>query len=386
MDPLAEADALVAFEGRAPGSDAERRAALHLARRLRELGRQAEVEPVDAWPGWPGALALLAVAGAAASVLSVSEPVAGAALAAAALLLYLVDAGGGGAGLRRLFGRRATQNVVSLEPGGRAAALVLVAHLDAGRTGFIHRPGVRRPLARLARPRRLVGGLLQPMAWALLAVLACTLARVAGTEGQALAAVQFVPTVLLIVAVALLVDVWLSPTVPGACDNASGVALALRLAERLGGSLEHVRLHVLLSGAQESLADGMRAFLRRHRRDLPRDATLFLNLDEVGAGSVRHTVREGPLLALRSHPLLRELAGEVGGSRPLDDRAPTDAFAARWAGYGAMTVTCRDELGLAPRHHRRTDLLEHLEPGSLASAEDFCAELIERLDARAGAG
>ena len=112
-------------------------------------------------------------------------------------------------------------------------------------------------------------------------------------EGAALTAAQFALTVALIATLLLLVDVWLSPTVPGAGDNASGVALALALAERLGGALDHFSVNVVLTGAQESGADGMRAYLRRHRGDLPRDRTVVLNLDEVGAGTVRYTRREG---------------------------------------------------------------------------------------------
>ena len=134
----------------------------------------------------------------------------------------------------------------------------------------------------------------------------------------------------------------------------------------------------------------MRAFLRRHRGDLPRDRTVVLNLDEVGAGTVRYTRREGPLLALRSHPQVVALCEEIaarpvptGRGRSTTARA-SDGFAARSAGYAALTVTCRDELGLAPRHHRRSDLPEHVERRSLADAEEFCVELIERLDAERG--
>ena len=388
IDAIADVEALAAFPGRAPGSDAERRAARHVAGRLEALGRTVRIESVATWPRWVGSLALITAVGAGAGVVSVSAPEAGVALALAALVLYLLEAGATLPLARRLLGRRASQNVVSPAGEERAGSLIVVAHLDAGRTGYVHRPGVRRLHARLARPRRLLGGPLQPIAWILTAVLACAVARLAGAEGTVLTALQFALAVALIVTLALLIDIWLSPTVPGAGDNASGVALALRLAERLEGGLEHFGVTVLLTGAQESAgADGMRAFLRRHRGDLPRGSTVVLNLDEVGAGSVRFTSREGPLLAARSHVQLTGLCEEVAagdGARPLDNRAPSDGFAARYAGYPSITVTCRDEQGLAPRHHRRSDLPENVEPAALAAAEEFCVELIERLDARVG--
>ena len=53
MDAFAEAETLVdEFGPRSPGSDAERRAAQHLCRRLEELGREAHVEGFSVWPQW----------------------------------------------------------------------------------------------------------------------------------------------------------------------------------------------------------------------------------------------------------------------------------------------------------------------------------------------
>jgi Zn-dependent M28 family amino/carboxypeptidase len=231
---------------------------------------------------------------------------------------------------------------------------------------------------------RLLQGPLQLLALALAAMLAACVARLAGVDSDLLTAVQFALAVLLLVGVALAVDILLSPTVPGAADNASGAVVAVRLAERLGGALESFGVHVLLTGAQESGgADGMRAFLRRHRRELPRDRTVFLNVDEVGAGTARYARREGPLLAARSHVQLAQLCREAG-AKPIAVRSAGDAFAARYAGYPAITVTCRDDHGRSPRHHRRSDLPEHVEPEAMAAAEDLCAEVAERLDATVG--
>jgi hypothetical protein len=301
-------------------------------------------------------------------------PEAGVALALVTLVVFLLDVGGAFPLARRPFGRRTSQNVYSPAAGDRPGALVVVAHLDAGRTGLVHRPGIAR---RLPRP-------LQLLALVLAAMLAACVVRVAGVESEALTAVQFALAVLLLAGVALAADILLSPTVPGAGDNASGAALALRLAERLDGRLQAFGLHVLLTGAQESGgADGMRAFLRRHRSELPRDRTVFVNVDEVGAGSPRYARREGPLLAARSHVQLAELCREAGAG-PVDVRSASDGFAARYRGYPSITVTCRDERGRSPRHHRRSDLPEHVEPEALAAAEELCVELAEGLDATVG--
>jgi hypothetical protein len=363
LDPLAELDALVGVGRRAPGSDAERRAARHLHDRLDSLGRTASIEPFAAYPNWPFAHLLLASASIAASVLAVYVPVAGAALALAAALLLFLDAGLLIPTVRRLLGRRASQNVVSWNDTGKPGTLVLVAHYDAGRAGIVHSDAVARRRAAL----RLSG--LQLVFAAQLGVLAAALLRLIGIDGTALTAVQLVPTFVLIVAVALLADVALAGTKAGENDNASGTVLALRLAGE--AHPEHFDVHVLLTGASTAGAAGFKAFVERH--DLPRDSTVFLNIDKVGSGEVRYTSREGALLTASTHRQLRALAGEIADAAPLVSRATGDASAA--TGYAAITVTCRDELDYASGRVGQR---------SLEQAEAFCLELIDRLDEEVG--
>lgn len=382
VDPLNEIDSLVDSGRRAPGSDAERRAAHRLERRLTDLGRRAEIESIDVWPRWPFAYASFAALGMAGSVLSVSVPVAGAALALTGALLLFLDAALLLPTARRPFGRRASQNVVSWESADKPGALFLVAHYDAGRGGLALNPGLRKRHAALGKLlHRPIGGL-EPLFWAQVAVLACCLLRLPGLSGVPLTAVQFVPTALLIVAIALLLDIALSGTRGGENDNASGVALALQLAERLGGGkLRHFDLHVLFTGGQTAVNAGMRGFLARHKRELDRSRTIFLNLDEVGFGTVRYAAREGPLLTLRTPKELTRLCdaiaeddadGRAFGARPIVNRSASDGYAARSAGLPALTVTCRDRLDRAP---------PRIEADAIERAEAFCVELVQRLDA-----
>ena len=142
------------------------------------------------------------------------------------------------------------------------------------------RPIFTRPLPSGVSP-------LAPLFWSTTAIVACAALRIADIEGSALTALQFVPTVLLIVHVPLFVDVALSNPVPGANDNASGVATALRLAERHGGTLANFDLWVVFTGAQESFGLGLREFLRARRRELPRSDTATLSLDELLARATR---------------------------------------------------------------------------------------------------
>jgi hypothetical protein len=378
IDPLTEIEGLSAFDGRLAGTDAERRAADHLTRRLRqELGRDARTEPTLTWPRWPLAqliLALLAIVG---SAISVGNPTAGAILVGVATVGALGEIGGRLPLTRRLTGRRASQNVYSAEDGARAGTLILTAHYDVARGGAAFGPTATRLTRRT--------GLSAPFAAALVVLLATTLARVAGLDGPVVSAIQFVPTVLLIVSLPLLADILLSGPTAGANDNASGVATVLRLAERYGGDLEHLDVHVLLTGAQEPGAQGMRAWLRRHRKELDAETTIVLNVDEVGQGDVRYAVREGPLLALRQHTQLRQLCEQIAeedagegryGAQPLSARRPSDGWAARTRGLPAITISC----GPAPDHHRPTDTPDRIDPRALDRAFGFCSELIELID------
>jgi hypothetical protein len=340
LDAFTEAESLIdEFGPRPPGSDAERRTAKHLVGRLEALGRDAEVEPFPVWPRWATGYAINAGIAVVGSVLAVSSGTLGTALVLLAAILTFLDLAGITPTTRRLLGRRASQNVVSWGDRELPGTLLLVAHMDSG-------PARTRPL--------------RPMFLAMLVLLACCVLRVAGMSGTALTIVQFIPTAALILYVALLLDIALSPAAPGENDNASGVAVVLRLAERLDG-LEHFGVHVLFTGSQKAMAQGMRAFLKRHKAELTSGDAAILNLHAVGAGELRLTKKEGPLLAARSHP---QLVGLVE-LETVVHREPSDGYAAASAGLPAVTL-----VGTGTR----------LEEDALGDTEETAVELIEQLD------
>jgi hypothetical protein len=420
MNVREEIERLVEFDGRGPGSDAERRAAEHLVERLRELGRGAQTESLDSWPNWPMAYALHVAVAVVGSVISVTLPLIGALLVLIVTVLTFLDANGIAFTTRRLFGRRASQNVISREDGDKGGDLVLVAHYDSGRSGLAFNRRLQERRAAISKTLKRPVGPLQPLFWALVAVLICTLLRLPGIESTILTVIQFLFTVLLIFALPFLIDTGLAPTVPGANDNASGVATVLRLADRFGGKLEHFDVHVLLTGSEEAFALGMRSYLRQHRDDLDEERLVFLNIDEVGAGTVRFTSREGLLLPVSSHKQLVEMCEEIvedyederededsddddddrdqhddddrdddddddrPGPRKLVSRNVSDAFAARSAGYPAITITCKGRLDYTATHHQPSDMPDRIDDEALERAFAFCSELIERVDATVG--
>ena len=390
---MREIEGLLEHEGRVAGSDAERRAAQHLVGRLREMGREADAEPTRILPNHAVTHAVHALLGVLGSILSVFMPAAGAAL----LLLTAISAFGDLTGsfqlVRRLTGRRASQNVVSPEDGDKPGRLVLMAHYDAARTGAIFGRRVSERIATLSDRLKRPIGLLQPLFVSLVVVLACGILRLFLGDNPIIAIVQFIPTVVLIVAVPLLLDVALSGVVPGANDNASGVATVLRLADRYGGKLDNFNLWVVFPGAHEPQAAGAREFFDRHEGDLPAANTVVLNVDEVGAGTVRYARREGPVFTSPHHPSLLELCDAITeedeeesrfGAKAIVSRAFSDGLAARNKRIPAVSVSCRNALGYAPHHHRASDTAENIDEEALERAYGFCCALVERIDARIG--
>jgi hypothetical protein len=394
VDPLAEIDDLVAHEGRVAGSDAERRAARHLVAKLRDIGRDAGTEATRVHPRFALTHLIHAVLAIVGGLLATTEPLAGTLVVLLAALSAVGDLTGSFYLVRRITGARASQNVISREELGKPGTLVLVAHYDASRSGAVFK---RRALARRARIGRLLLrrpiGPFEPFFWSIMALLVTCALLLIGVDGIGISIAQFVPLVILIVSVPLLADIALSGVVPGASDNASGVATVLRLADHYGERLESFDVWALFTGAQESMQLGMSAFLKRHKNELDSSSTVFLCVDNVGNGTVRYATKEGYVIALPYHPdlvalceQLREEDADDGeyGVRPVAPRIATDAHRARAKGYPAIAISCLDDQDLPPNYHQPADTPENVDPAALERAFDFCSELIELIDERIG--
>ena len=396
MEAIQTVRALVGFTGRGPCTDAERRAALWLARSLRDGGREADLDTVWVRPQWAWVYALHALFAVVGSVLLVSVPVAGLAVLAVTLVSLWLDVAARLPVLRLLMRRRATQNVrAPAPPRAReqtrpAARLIVTAHYDAGRSGLVYRDALRRTASRVFR-----GHAPSPVTvlLATVAVLTAVAAlHVAWGAATPLRIVQLAGSIVILFALALLLDVALSQPVPGANADASAVAVALALTEALDRDPpKHLAVDLVLAGAGEGPALGMRAQVRRmRRRRLKREDAAVLELRPCGRGRPRYWTRDGLGLPLRLHPRLVELADDVAeGERHLGagrhrGASCSGAYVARAAGYPAIAIGCLDAEGLAPGAHQHTDVPEGLDPGAMSAALELCLGLVDRLDADLG--
>lgn len=215
-------------------------------------------------------------------------------------------------------------------------------------------------------------------------VLICSLIRLPGIESTILTVIQFVGTVLLIVALPFLLDTALAGTVPGANDNASGAAIAAQLAvECAADPPAGTRVVLLMTGCEEAGLLGAQAFLRG------RDTSdwLFLNFDSVGGpATLRFLRREGVIRKWDADPGLVRVAESVRSARPdlgLDD---TDAPAG--LSYDVSPVLARGGRALSfsaqdatiPNLHWPTDVFENVDPDAIARALEAGREMIAAID------
>lgn len=384
---------LCSFEGRLAGTDAERRAANRLAGRLRENGRRAEVEPTYIHPQYALVHAVHCLLGFAGSLAAIEVPALGFGLVLAAATSMYLDLNYRLYVVRSLFFRRASQNVVSAGRNPRApATLVVCAHLDAGRGGAVFAPSRAKRYAQLSKRYPWLGPL-RVLFWSLAALLPLLGARMAGVESGALSVLQLFPTLVLLIGIFALTEIHLSDVIPGANDNASGVATAISLTGELDAEPpDNLDVWIVLDGGDETLQEGMRAFVRSRRKQLDRSLTFFLAIDSVGRGDVRYETAAGWVVSYAMDRRLTELAAAIAESdagagadkrfraEPLRRGTAGESMPPRIAGYRAIGITCRDRNGYTPDSHLPTDRPEAIDTNSLDRAHEFALELVRRLD------
>ena len=333
----------------------ERASARWIGRRMREAG--ATDVAVEAYRGhstfaWVYALHALGGLLAARLPPRIGRPV-------VALLLASLegDASGRWAWLRRLLPRRDGANVVGRVRVPQAErTLVLVAHHDAQRTGLIWHPAVNEPGAARRLRRQAIDGYLNP------AALALVLHRT--RLGQALLGLWL----------ALSFEQATNRTVPGANDNATGVAAVLALVERWARDpLPGAEIVAVTPGCEESGMEGMRAFLAAHRLDPAR--TLVLCLDTLGCGR--------PIVLRAEHALLRhsyaaaDLALVPAGVERWTIGGWTDAIQARFAGLRTVSLLSIGPKGVFTHYHRPDDTPDNVDWASVEACVEVAVAVAE---------
>ncbi len=384
---------------RTPCSPGERQAAEWLSARLGAIaGVDVVLEDEPSWGTFPPTvtgLGLLGTAGAALVLRGRRAP--GALLALAALAGILDEAQNGPRILRRLVRRRRTTvnllaRVGEQDAGERdgAGTLVVLAHHDAPQTGLLFDQTLQRRLHDLAP------GLLErvktppPQWWIGLAGPLSTVAAAVGHRRWLARAGLVIGAV----GTGLVADVWRSRTVPGANDNLSGVAALVALGELLRErSVPHLQVLLVSCGAEETLQDGVRAFLARHREELDPERTWFVNLDTVGSPHLVMLEAEGPVwMEYYAGPWLRDLLAAraerlgIALQRGFRARASTDSVIPSRAGYPTATLVSMTDWRSPANYHLPSDIPANLDYDTVADATVLVYELARALAGNSPSG
>jgi hypothetical protein len=359
---------------RPSASSGERQAAEWIAGELAAAGLDARIESERAHGthlpfALPSLVAFLAG-------LRRSGPLAGT-TALIAVTAIVDELEGGKRVLRRTLARRRTHNVVAEVGNPRAdRTLVFVAHHDAARAWaawFGRLASAPPPSALGGRPLPAVGTL----AYAPMLVALGIVARRRAVRRVGMAVCALV--------VALFADIARRPPVPGANDNAAAVAVMLGLGRDLAHSAAR-STHVLLvsTGAEETMLEGMDAFLKRHRDALDPERTLVVCLDQIGWDNLLLRRSEGVLRQRESDPADLELLLDAArrAEVPLTVAppfvTPSDGLAARWAGLRTVFLSSAAIDGGYPHYHRPSDLPENVNLDSVVAVRRLCGALIDQ--------
>jgi hypothetical protein len=369
---------------RPTASVGERRAAEWLLAKLREQGASGEVELHSAhgtfW--WPLGLAAAGAFAAGALALRGRRTLA-AALAAAIGGAAFDDLPPGERRLREFLPQRTGTTVVTeMGPANAERTVVLIAHHDAAHPGLVYHPAIPElvfgQVPWLIKRVDTSPPLLAPVVLipALIGAGAASGNRALVKAGMALAAASG----------AALADIGSRETVPGANDNATGVAVLVAIARALAERPTRDVRVMLVSTSEEALCEGMQAFARGHFAELPHESTFFLSIDTVGSPHLLVLRGEG-MIRMREYParslaLLDELADdlEIALFPNLRLRNATDGIYPLAAGYECASLCSCTELKQPANYHWPTDVPENVDYGTVADAVRLTEALVRRLD------
>jgi hypothetical protein len=393
---------------RTPCSSGEREAAQWLAARLRAVdGVEVALEDEPSWGTFPPTATSLAALGLLGALLVGGGRRASGSLLAAIACAGTIDEAQNGPRIVRRFARRRRNTVNVLARVGGAAlgaqpahgpagatvegvgTIVVLAHHDAPQTGLLFDQTVLRKIHELA-PQVLESTKTPPPQW--WGVLAGPLLTLAGalTGGRRLGRAG---VGLGLLATAALGDLWRNVTVAGANDNLSGVAALVALAELLRDRpVTGVRVLLVSCGAEETLQDGIRAFMTRHGGELDPQRTWFLNLDTVGSPHLVLLEAEGPIwMEEYAGGWLRDLVAEraerlgVELERGFRARASTDSIIPSRAGYPTATLVSITDWRSPANYHLPSDIPANLDYGTVAETTRLVYDLVQALAERHGA-
>jgi hypothetical protein len=269
--------------------------------------------------------------------------------------------------------------------GERRGTVVIVAHIDTAKTGLAWHPRVTQFGAQRNLSKRRMEPVVGLQA---LAIAASALAALLPRRSPVRRLVGLPAAALNLLAIALNLDIARSPAVPGANDNASGVAAALALTRAFAAQPpRNVDLEIALVGGEESGMGGFHAWLERRNAALDPSRTLVIGIDTVGSGTPIVAEAEGAMATHRYPEGALELVEQ--GARLAGEPEPgrwriggwTDPLVAAGRGIPATCILSVGP-GYYTHYHHPSDLPEFVDYDCVAACARIAAGTVEAWDRR----
>lgn len=376
---------------RTPCSGGERAAAEWIAERWRAAGAQdVAIEDEPSWGTFPKNFIYVGILGMIGALVSLAGRRWLGALIGVVSTAGVIDEVQNGPRLlrRALRPQLHTTNVVA-RIGDRSAGrkLLIHAHHDAAQQGVIFDQSGLKKLHQLA-PGLLAGIKTGPPQWWIgvapgyLGLLGAITRR----RWPVLGALTLAG-----IGTALVADIERNDTVPGASDNLSGVAALTALAELLSTQpLDGVEVWLVSCGAEETLQDGIRAFMTRHQAELDPAQTWALNIDTVGSNNLVMVEAEGPIwMEEFAGAAFREVVADcaqasgIALERGLRARGSSDSVITHRYGLPTAFIGSLTDWRVPANYHLKTDTPGRVDYGSVAAATRIAWSVASAASARA---
>lgn len=373
-----------------PCSPGERQAAEWIAERFRAAGcARVDMEDEPSWGPFPktvvgiGALSVLGWL-----MILRGRRVLGSAVMATGGVALIDEVQNGPRIVRRVFRReRKTVNVLArCGEIGAPRVVLMLAHHDAAQAGAIFDQTLQRKLWE-RYPAFIESQNTPPPQWWL-----GPLAPVLGIAGAVLRNRVLVAAagVLGVLGIGLMADIARNKTVPGANDNLSGVAVLMAVAEALRERpVQGVEVWLASCGAEETMQDGIRAFMDRHGDELVARQAVALNFDTVGSPNLTMLEGEGPFwMEDYAQPWFRDLIAEtatrdgIALQRRMRARSSTDSVITSRAGLPSTCIVSLNEWRGLSNYHSHSDTPENLDYDTIADAARLGEAVTRELAAR----
>ncbi|HLI45898.1 MAG TPA: M28 family peptidase [Geobacterales bacterium] len=164
--------------------------------------------------------------------------------------------------------------------------------------------------------------------------------------------------------------------VPGANDNASGVAVLISLTKELK-NIKNKEIWFIATGSEEAGMIGMYNILGKLRN------YHIINIDNVGAGKIYVTKEEGIVIKYRPKGKLYKIASEISSQYGIGQISytllPTDATPAMCRSLDCITIIALGEKGIPVNYHWYNDTYEHINENNLEIVKKFVIEIVNRI-------